>query len=247
MKLQIVSDLHLDHYKDYQKVLEEIYVESDILIMAGDIKTTGFMEHNGIYSPGFYLDALAKMFSSQQIIFVPGNHDFWGTTFEECVRQLKQPIAPNLHVLYNDSIVLNGQLFVGTTLWFPDASLNACYRYAYPDFKYVTGFTTVHDAEYQTALKFIKENTTKESILVTHFVPHTRSIHPMYIGDPFNRFFAVTLDELLEQLNPKMVVHGHTHCEFDYVLECGTRVICNPYGYVHERTNPPYKNVIVEI
>ncbi|OXH93504.1 metallophosphoesterase, partial [Burkholderia multivorans] len=44
--------------------------------------------------------------------------------------------------------------------------------------------------------------------------------------------------QMTELVRPPVAlwVHGHTHTSFDYVVEGGTRVVCNPRGYIHRRT-----------
>ena len=42
-------------------------------------------------------------------------------------------------------------------------------------------------------------------------------------------------------------VHGHTHTSFDYVL-LGTRVVCNPRGYIPYEPNPDFDpRCVVEV
>ena len=254
MKLQIVSDLHLDSYDHPYKVLDSIYTQADVLVMAGDIKCTGFERHKTCLSYQltnestiYFLELLAEKFKDREIIYVPGNHDLWGTSIVEGVKALQEPIAKNLHVLYNNKIVINNQEFIGTTLWFRNNPMAPFHWNYYPDFDRIKNFHTTYDDENEIAIDYLSRNMNKDSIVVTHFMPHELSVHEKYRGDPFNMFFLCDISKLIEDCKPKLFVHGHTHERFDYVLPCGSRVVCNPYGYIHERANKPFKQNIIEI
>lgn len=248
MKIQIVSDLHLDHYSNYRPVLKDIHCPtSDILVIAGDLTSGGFS--GGSKSPADYLKEISDIFPLHDIIYVPGNHDFWGTSITEGVNQLKQPIARNVHVLYNESIQYGKYTFVGTTLWFKDDPLNACYP-GYPDFDYIKNFRQTLYAENTIAIDWLDKNINKDSIVITHFMSHPIFVAEMYRGDDWNRYFLCDIRNVLEKHLPKIVVCGHTHEGTDETINYGTdsvRYICQPYGYPHERIRRAYKNLIVEV
>ena len=73
---------------------------------------------------------------------------------------------------------------------------------------------------------------------MTHHLPHWRSIHPKYEGIRSNPSFASDLDHLV-RLPVTLWVHGHTHESLDYVSN-GTRVVCNPRGYLPGEPNPAF-------
>lgn len=66
--------------------------------------------------------------------------------------------------------------------------------------------------------------------MVTHHLPHPRSIHPKYRGSGLNRFFLHDVSPIVENAGAALWVHGHTHSSFDYMAG-ETRVVCNPFGY----------------
>jgi Icc-related predicted phosphoesterase len=85
------------------------------------------------------------------------------------------------------------------------------------------------------------------TVVVTHHLPSSMSIAPRFTNDPLNPSFASRLEYLVEQAQPRLWVHGHTHEACDYEL-FNTRVICNPRGYPGERQQQPYRpELIVEI
>ncbi|RYY82128.1 MAG: hypothetical protein EOO24_40935 [Comamonadaceae bacterium] len=51
---------------------------------------------------------------------------------------------------------------------------------------------------------------------------------------PLNACFASHLDDLLGSDKAALWIHGHMHHSVDYHVR-GTRVLCNPRGYVTDR------------
>lgn len=60
-----------------------------------------------------------------------------------------------------------------------------------------------------------------------------------------NDYFVNSLEDMLIDSNIPLWIHGHCHDPFDYMIG-NTRIVCNPYGYMSERSvhNP---NLIIEI
>src|ERR1700753_122685 len=103
MKIRVFSDVHLEAAK-----FRPAAIECDAVVLAGDIH------------PGLKGIEWAKMtFPDQTVIYVPGNHEFYGRrVLLETVEQMKEFSAgTNVTVLYNDTHEVAGQRFVGTTLW----------------------------------------------------------------------------------------------------------------------------------
>nr|WP_249179710.1 metallophosphoesterase [Burkholderia dolosa] len=73
------------------------------------------------------------------------------------------------------------------------------------------------------------------TIVVTHHAPHVRSLAPRYAQDAASAGFVTALPTLVRP-PVDLWIHGHTHTSFDYVADGGTRVVCNPRGYIHRRT-----------
>jgi Icc-related predicted phosphoesterase len=82
------------------------------------------------------------------------------------------------------------------------------------------------------------------SIVMTHHAPSGRSIAAEYRDDPITAAYASDLEALIEQTQPLLWVHGHTHRSFDYRIGA-TRVVCNPRGYYGSDLNPEFDPELV--
>ena len=108
MKLRILSDLHLDHQRGRFE-LEE--VEHDVLVCVGDVR--------GSITDG--IEVLRKM-SKWPGVFVGGNHEFYGfdgASLEEAYDAGREKAGEGgpVYLLENETLVLDGVRFLGTTLW----------------------------------------------------------------------------------------------------------------------------------
>ena len=100
MKLNILSDLHLS-----RGTLTLPENDADVAILAGDIARP----REGVaWASGF----------AKPVLYVPGNHEFYGGSIVGSVDALRQQCAgTNVHVLDNDEVIIKGVRFLGTTLW----------------------------------------------------------------------------------------------------------------------------------
>ena len=72
-----------------------------------------------------------------------------------------------------------------------------------------------------------------KTIVVTHHAPHRWSLADRFADDLASAGFISHLPDLVGP-PVSLWVHGHTHTPFDYIAN-GTRVVCNPRGYVDRR------------
>lgn len=82
-----------------------------------------------------------------------------------------------------------------------------------------------------------------QTIVVTHHAPHRASLAERYANEIGSAGFVSDLGPLVAP-PAALWIHGHTHTSFDYETTSGTRVVCNPRGYIRrktgERENPAF-------
>lgn len=71
-----------------------------------------------------------------------------------------------------------------------------------------------------------------KTVVVTHYLPSMLSVAERYKQDMLSACSASNFDYLFGKMD--LWIHGHTHDNFDY-QEKGTRVVCNPRGFVTDR------------
>lgn len=234
VNIRVLSDLHLE-FQDWNPP----EIESDIIILAGDI-------HSGTRG----VEWARRQFPLVPILYVPGNHEFYGRDLQGTLSDLqKAGRRYGVDVLHGRGIIIGHVRFLGVTLW-TDFALHgadgpALHR-AMTDAKYgMSDFSVIRNGaqglfrpEHARAMHLEQVSWIGEkladgfdgpTVVVSHHLPHPRSIHRKYWGSALNPSFASDLSHLM---GPPVAawIHGHTHESCDYV-EQGTRVVCNPRGY----------------
>ena len=221
MNYIVLSDIHLEF--GYYKVPE--FPPETIVILAGDI-------HVGMRAEEFIVD-LCKRFA--HVIYVPGNHEFYRHTLEEVNAFWKDVEITNFHYLYNDKILLDGTVILGTTLWTDVGDMDwftvRNLKQNMTDFRVIKEFGIEGwKREHDIAKKFLEDNIEDGCMVVTHFMPHERCITERFRGDRLNPGFVTTdLDHLFDG-RVRAWIYGHTH-EYNNFNIRGTELICNPRGY----------------
>jgi predicted phosphodiesterase len=239
-RIRIHSDLHLEFAN-----WEPPAVEADVVVLAGDI-------HVGVAG----LRWMRRYFPDTPIVYVPGNHEYFHARLHDVLDALRAAAQPlGIHVLDMDEAVLAGVRFLGATLWTDFAIYGA--EPEQVAHTMAAAKRLMHDyrvIRYGPQGKFKPEHSLKlhrehvqwlerrlavpyagPTVVVSHHLPHRRSIHPKFEDDPLNPGFASDLAYLVRP-PVRLWVHGHTHESLDYVVG-GTRVVCNPRGYVPMQPN----------
>ena len=266
MKIQLVSDLHLEFHKPqilgFGPELRITNAGADVLVLAGDICTARDFE-----SFISFFENCSKEFP--HVIYIMGNHEHYKAkdfaTTPNLIRAALKDLS-NVHFLDNDCVTLDGIKFVGATLWTDlnkgcPLTTNAL-QFGMNDFRlikyrdergnYFKFSPACSYMEHRRSVSFIYDETDGIShsgpcVVVTHHAPSYRSVHPKYANDTYmNGGYASDMETLIH-INDhiKLWCHGHMHNNFDYMVG-DTRVVCNPHGYPGERENPN-TNFIVEI
>jgi len=234
MKIRILSDLHLEF---------EAWIPppaaADVVVLAGDI-------HHHAHGLGWARDT----FGDAEIVYVVGNHEYYGSSLAALDTMYKTAAAFGVHLLEQGDIVIDGVRFLGATLWTDHclygkeaqgAAMQAA-KGAMMDYRLIRtdrGLLTPEDTTelHRSAAGWIETALAipfaGKAVLVTHHGIHPRSVAPRFENDPLNPAFASDLRGLVEGRGLSLCCHGHTHDARDFMMGT-TRVVCNPKGYPGE-------------
>ena len=242
MKIRILSDLHLEFFRDKgTKFIESLEVnDTDVLVLAGDITTCAGIEK--------CLNQFASKFP--KVLYVHGNHEYYQAKRDDVVSATIKTVLKhnsNLYWLNRNVVTIDGVRFVGTTLWFPSNEQTLKYKNHINDFYCIEGCNPWVFEENAKNIKFLNDEVKKGDVVITHHLPSFKSVHQMYERDPLNCYFVCEMDSLIIERQPAFWIHGHTHFSMDYKIK-DTRIVCNPYGYDLQETNKKFdKNFTIEV
>jgi len=115
MKIALASDLHLEFGTIALKNTEG----ADVLILAGDICVASDFK-KGDKRSDRYLDFFKQVSEEfPEVIYIMGNHEHYHGDFAHTIPKLRKVLGdlPNIHILDNETYILNGVTFIGGTLW----------------------------------------------------------------------------------------------------------------------------------
>lgn len=243
MQLQLMSDLHFEFDEDGgERFAREVPVAGDVLVLAGDLLPLRSIE-DAMRTFGWFCQRFPH------VVFVPGNHEYYRTTPPkgDALLACCAEVFANLHVLNPGITTVDGTRFVGAPLWFPVTPDEAKFRRLMNDFQLIEGFVPWVHETHAAHLAFLRANVRRGDVVVTHYLPHPRSVASQFTGSPLNRFFlAADAADLVEGAGARLWIHGHTHAPCDYVVG-ETRVVCNPRGYPQEATHQMDVDLVIAV
>ena len=234
MNIRIVSDIHTEFHPDRGLgwVEDQDPTGVDVLVIAGDLGSFETIPE--------VLAGLCKVYP--HVVYVIGNHECWGHSFYEMaeLRNRLNAFIPNLHWLHNDTVTIEGQRFLGTTMWFRDDPLNILYKDGMNDFRFIKGFNRQVYDENRKAVKFLQKGIEQGDVVVTHHLPSDLQTSVERKMDPLHRFYVCYMEGTILAKNPALWFHGHSHDTQDYMLG-QTRIRSNPYGYMGKALNAEHE------
>jgi len=256
MKIFLASDIHteraqrnLDPFFEYDCLRINYPKDADIIILAGDI---------GEWVNG--LEWAKNYFKNKTIIYVLGNHEYYDSDLN-IVDELKLKAKElDIYLLDNDSVIIDGVRFLGTTLW---TNFNG-----FSDIAVSEAMTTMNDYRYIKCCDWWSDQNNKQqamqlmdSILTPSFkakmfspavayLLHKKALawldyelnkdhdgktvvvthHAPTMSTTTNHAYGSQLNEFIEQKEIDIWCHGHIHQSCDYEVS-GTRIVCNARGY----------------
>ena len=257
MKMQVLSDIHLEYYDNYPGLTYFIEPKTNILILAGDIC---YYKHKHFLS---FFREVNILF--EYVIFVPGNHEYYSksiidlnfSTFESVEMEMKKSLSKfeNVYLLQKDTLIINNIKFIGTTLW-----------YQYFDKNKINNIVPTQSNEfilYNNCLMphpTIIEKTNKDQlcwleneilkpdgtykIVITHYLPSEKCIADKYLNSPDNFLFVTNCEQFFKYLD--YWIYGHTHIRNKFTMN-NCVVLSNPFGLPKEQYLKKKENCIINI
>ncbi|WP_085318443.1 metallophosphoesterase family protein [Derxia lacustris] len=250
MRIQLASDLHLEHLTSRfpGEPLIRPVPAAKVLVLAGDI--------------GRVKDVV-RVFGDWPVpvLYVLGNHEFYSERVDAVRDQARQLTAGTpIRYLEREAFQLDGVRFLGTTLWtdyrYPDgcsqAELMRAAEQSIWDHRAIafcqgTAFGAAQAlAEHEASRHWLRTELARpfqgRTVVITHHAPHPRSVHPRFDGSLVNAAFVSDLSKLMPQAD--LWLHGHVHDCFDYRVD-GCRVVANPRGYAENRRSAAHVDELV--
>lgn len=248
MRIHVLSDLHIEF-----GLIALPEMDADVIVLAGD---------TGVGMKG--IRRIAHDLPDKPVLFVAGNHEYYGGNVQQVNQQLAQISNPKLHFLNNEAIIIDGVRFLGCTLWtdfqlFGNAvqamlaaelSMN---DFANISFRDEAGKRKLKPEDalalHQQSRAWLEGELNKPfagpTVVITHHAPHPNSLLPNLEQDILSAAYVSDLSGLMGKA--QLWIHGHTHSSWDYEVN-GTRVICNPRGYHRHQLNPSFDpGLVVEV
>ena len=232
MKIQIYSDLHIEFHQ-----FEPPKINPDLVILAGDIHT----KSRGI--------AWANESFDCPVLYVCGNHEFYGGHIQGTLTKMRDAAAPHVHILENQSFVWQQTRFLGTTAWTDFSSTGDVVAASSMAWQWMNDFRVIRaDASFRrlrpedlvqrnhAARAWLAQELDRpfggKTVVITHHAPA-----PIVAGDKHDDHllaaYSNSWPELIEKADAW--IFGHTHRAVDVEL-AGCRVVSNPRGYPDEET-----------
>ena len=247
MNIRLLSDLHLE-FAPF--TLDQSNI--DVLVLAGDINV-------GSRAIKWLEEQSAKV----PVVYILGNHEYYSERYPCLINKIKALTATidNLHILENDSVLIDGVAFHGCTLWTDFALLgdpriagSSCQQ-KMNDFKKIRkepsyakmrsiDIAAIHQRSKAWLIQSLSNSVANTNIVITHHAPSIRSISEIYRDDIICSAYASNLESLIKEHRPNLWLHRHDANSLDYHI-ASTRIICNPRGYRDEFNESFEPNLII--
>ena len=125
MKMSICSDIHLE-FGEFRLIDAP---PADVMVLAGDIIVAFDLTYlnnipsstaSGLERAKRYFNFITKCCRLyKHVIFLMGNHEHYRGEFNSTIHIIKETFAhiENFHLLENETIEIDGTVFLGSTLW----------------------------------------------------------------------------------------------------------------------------------
>lgn len=230
MKLHVFSDLH-NEFSSFEPAPGDY----DVVILAGDIdvKARGVNWANESFKG--------------PVIYVCGNHEFYGGHIDYTLQKMKEAALPHVHVLENEVFVWNQTRFLCATAWTDFSATGNAVAAAQTALERMNDFSVIRIDDSFRKLRpcdlVNRNHATRDwlaheldkpfdgkTVVVTHHAPVPEVVGDKHVGHLIAAY-TNSWHALVEKAD--LWVFGHTHRAIDVKLgRC--RVVSNPRGYPRE-------------
>lgn len=244
MKLWIMSDVHVNwdrwNFSDqFARLAAEL--DFDAVVLAGDIG-------DSLRTHLDFLDDAWRRVQPRPVISVLGNHEFVdGSSWRDAMALIRQR-RENIHILSAFSpVTIDGQVFAGDTYWYSHEIAKRWNR-RWCELAYNPHLAPALEAHNKTARENLAALKDTQAVVISHMLPSYKCVDPQYKNSDTNELFvAEETAPFIEASKIKLWIHGHTHCSGDQMIG-GTRVVCNPRGYIPDSPNPNFNpRLVIEV
>jgi len=210
MKFQILSDLHLEFYKNLPtNICNDAFPKAPILFLVGDI---------GYPSDKIWIEFIEWCEAKyDRIFYVQGNHESYTKDIDQTTNNISSVFEskPKFTLLERGVIsYLDGYKIIGCTLWSEQtydiySKMNDS-KYIYKNGSYLRlpDLLDMHRQDKEWLDSQVDENT----IVITHYLPSFDLIHPKFKTPNYIYYhsaYASNCDDII--LKSKLWIYGHTH------------------------------------
>lgn len=247
MKIRLLSDLHMEGFQYCYTPVGE-----DVVVLAGDIHTRNRHE-----------ELIEQIPETTKIVMVAGNHEYYRGEFHN-VNQFLESLGEkykNFTFLNNTSVEINGVNFYGGTMYTDFNLYGEAERFQtmqdsamfINDFRVsrngdrmwsIDDHVKEHNKFCEGLQYWIRETEGQKRVVISHFVPHLKAVHPRWGRSALNGYFTSDMDRHMGWEG--LWLYGHTHDSGDFVVG-DTRCVGNPRGYGEENRHGFEEEKILEI
>lgn len=243
MRVAYASDIHSEFMRRPRVALFDKH--ADVIVLAGDIGV-------GAQAIG-YAEAVADAYPRSVLVWVPGNHEFYGSDLDEQLNQFRRFAEGRnrIHFLENDAARVDGLRFLGCTLW---TDFSVMGEKAASDCK-LWGWRRLADGSnirrrgrplscediverFQTSHRWLeaelRSSDPATTVVVTHFPPCREARHREIPEDYLTAYFQSNAMDLIDRFQPRFWIYGHNHWS-DRLRFGETLLVSNQLGYRNER------------
>lgn len=244
IKIALGSDLHLGTRDSARRRRALAFSEeADVIVLAGDLGV-------GMHAASIVWE-VAESFPSAQIVWVAGNHEFYGHHIDQQIQRYRDACEGDdrIHFLENDSVEIQGCTFLGSTLWTDFSILGEPELAMSEAGRMINDFVCIEMGagalitpsyianKFKTSYAYLDENLANSdpdrTIVVSHFPPGLETRNPNFGLGPLTAYFQANVEYLLECYQPALWIYGHNHYSRDFI-KGRTRVVSSQLGYPSE-------------